>query len=151
MDIFDNECFYLMEKCWAGDSAKRPLLGEVSETLIRIKARFEKKDLINSCLNDTNNNENEQKLSSISGKILLSNSKRSSIIPIPKRKSIVKEKISPPVPFVANEDNETIITQKKNVSTEPESNLTDENQETPTPLTAINIPPSPPTMATATV
>ncbi|KPM10147.1 dual specificity protein kinase-like protein [Sarcoptes scabiei] len=44
LPIFDNECFDLMERCWAGDPIKRPLLGEVEQTLLSINERFLRKN-----------------------------------------------------------------------------------------------------------
>ncbi|KAH7645034.1 dual specificity protein kinase-like protein [Dermatophagoides farinae] len=53
--IFDDECFNLMERCWAGDPLKRPLLGEVEEVLLDIKMRHEREYYTNNPIQITNN------------------------------------------------------------------------------------------------
>ncbi|OXA45764.1 dual serine/threonine and tyrosine protein kinase [Folsomia candida] len=42
LPYFDDECWRLMESCWAGESAQRPLLGVVEPKLKGIKKRFSK-------------------------------------------------------------------------------------------------------------
>ncbi|XP_076332963.1 dual serine/threonine and tyrosine protein kinase-like isoform X2 [Tachypleus tridentatus] len=37
---FDNECWELMEECWAGDPSKRPLLGNVEPRLVAVMQRY---------------------------------------------------------------------------------------------------------------
>ena len=37
---FDEECWQIMEQCWAGESSQRPLLGDVEPRLIAIHERF---------------------------------------------------------------------------------------------------------------
>ncbi|KAH9520795.1 hypothetical protein DERF_004486 [Dermatophagoides farinae] len=56
--IFDDECFNLMERCWAGDPLKRPLLGEVEEVLLDIKMRHEREYYTNNPIQITNNGNN---------------------------------------------------------------------------------------------
>uniref|UniRef100_T2MBP0 Dual serine/threonine and tyrosine protein kinase n=1 Tax=Hydra vulgaris TaxID=6087 RepID=T2MBP0_HYDVU len=41
---FDDECWTLMDQCWAGDYAARPLLGNIEPRLITIKERIEARD-----------------------------------------------------------------------------------------------------------
>lgn len=41
---FDEECWSLMEQCWSGDSAARPLLGDIQPRLKTIKERVELRD-----------------------------------------------------------------------------------------------------------
>ena len=41
---FDDECWTLIEQCWSGDSATRPLLGEIQPRLKAIKDRVEIRD-----------------------------------------------------------------------------------------------------------
>lgn len=41
MSIFDDRCYQLMENCWAGEPAKRPLLGEVELVLGEVKAYYD--------------------------------------------------------------------------------------------------------------
>lgn len=41
---FDDECWNLMEQCWSGDSAARPLLGDIQPRLKAIKDRVEIRD-----------------------------------------------------------------------------------------------------------
>lgn len=143
MDIFEDDCFQLMENCWAGESTKRPLLGEVSEILTSIKSRFEKKDSTNTTsLNDTNNNIGDNEL-----KVSNNNSKRSTIVPITKKKSNTNgTKTLLPVPIVTNDNNNCSII------TKPETDLTDRPIETElAPLAPINLPASSSRVATATV
>ncbi len=42
LSYFDEECWILMESCWAADPSQRPLLGVVEPTLERIRNRFDK-------------------------------------------------------------------------------------------------------------
>ncbi|XP_023228904.1 dual serine/threonine and tyrosine protein kinase-like [Centruroides sculpturatus] len=37
---FDDDCWQLMEECWAGDPGQRPLLGDVEPRLTRIMERY---------------------------------------------------------------------------------------------------------------
>ncbi len=41
---FEDDCWELMEQCWSGDNAARPLLGDVSPKLKVIKERVELRD-----------------------------------------------------------------------------------------------------------
>ncbi|KAJ8683893.1 hypothetical protein QAD02_019685 [Eretmocerus hayati] len=43
LPIFDDECWHLMEQCWAGEPSKRPLLGAILPVLESIQARAELK------------------------------------------------------------------------------------------------------------
>ena len=47
-----------MERCWAGDPLKRPLLGEVEEVLLDIKMRHEREYYTNNPIQITNNGNN---------------------------------------------------------------------------------------------
>lgn len=40
--IFDDECWHLMEQCWAGEPSKRPLLGAILPVLESIQAKAER-------------------------------------------------------------------------------------------------------------
>ena len=41
---FEDDCWDLMEQCWAGDAAARPLLGDIYPKLKAIKERVELRD-----------------------------------------------------------------------------------------------------------
>lgn len=41
LSYFDEECWRLMESCWAGDPSQRPLLGVVQPKLQAIQKRFQ--------------------------------------------------------------------------------------------------------------
>ncbi|ROT61111.1 hypothetical protein C7M84_021148 [Penaeus vannamei] len=62
---FDNECWELMQECWAGDPAKRPLLGDVEPRLMRIMECYAKKQLeYKEQWNDDQHNEDDSKVDS---------------------------------------------------------------------------------------
>ena len=40
LQVFDEQCYLLMERCWAGDPTRRPMLGEVEDIILQIMDRF---------------------------------------------------------------------------------------------------------------
>ena len=40
LPAFDEDCWNIMERCWAGDPHQRPLLGEVEPKLVEILKRY---------------------------------------------------------------------------------------------------------------
>lgn len=42
LSYFDEDCWKLMESCWAADPSQRPLLGFVEPLLETIKSRYDK-------------------------------------------------------------------------------------------------------------
>ena len=40
LPVFDEECWELMSHCWEGEQPKRPLLGDVQQTLTSIYERY---------------------------------------------------------------------------------------------------------------
>ena len=40
LPVFDDDCWAIMEKCWAGDPSQRPLLGDVEPKLCAILEKY---------------------------------------------------------------------------------------------------------------
>ena len=40
LPVFDDDCWNIMERCWAGDPSQRPLLGEVEPKLVAILEKY---------------------------------------------------------------------------------------------------------------